>query len=96
MFHGSDNFLDTPGGQAADALKHPWLELTDEKLKTHDLGKNKDAMRKWNQKRKLKRVYNAVVASNRMKNLLEGVKSAAGAEAEAEVTVNEDVGAEHV
>jgi len=41
-------------------------------------------MKRWNHKRKLKKVMNAVVAANRMSKLLGGLKKAAAIEAEAE------------
>jgi len=62
---------------AAQALKHPWLELNEAELNKRSLNKNLAEMRRWNQKRKLKRVYNVVMASVRMKLLIEGIKKGA-------------------
>lgn len=58
--------------------------LSESELQSRDLQKNQAAMKRWNHKRKLKKVMNAVVAANRMSMLLGGLKKAAAIEAEAE------------
>jgi serine/threonine protein kinase len=62
---------------AEQALRHPWLELSEADLMSRDLHKNQEAMKRWNHKRKLRRVYHAVIASNRMKNLLNSIRQGA-------------------
>ena len=65
--------------QAGEALKHPWLMLSDAALQRRDLHKSQAAMKRWNRKRKLKKVFHTVVAANRMHTLLGGLKKAAAA-----------------
>ena len=60
--------------------------LSESELQSRDLQKNQAAMKRWNHKRKLKKVMNAVVAANRMSMLMGGLKKAAAIEAEAEAT----------
>jgi hypothetical protein len=70
--------------QADEALKHPWLMLSDAALQRRDLHKSHAAMKRWNRKRKLKKVFHTVVAANRMHTLLGGLKKAAAIEVEAQ------------
>ena len=67
------------------ALAHPWLGKSAEELAARNLDGNLAELRKYQATRKLKAGVRAVVAINRMKNLL-GAVSAAAAECEAEDT----------
>lgn len=58
--------------------------LSEAELQSRDLHKNQAAMKRWNHKRKLKKVFNTVVAANRMSTLLGGLKKAAAIEVQAQ------------
>jgi len=62
---------------AEEALQHPWIALSEEELISRDLKANQIALRRYLQKRKLKRVYNAVIATNRMKMLIGSITKGA-------------------
>jgi len=76
---------------AEEALRHPWLELSMTDLMSRDLHKNQEAMKRWNHKRKLRRVYHAVIASNRMKNLLNSIRQGAKESAKQEEEASKEV-----
>jgi len=78
---------------AEEALQHPWIALSEDELVSRDLKANQLALKKYLQKRKLKRVYNAVIATNRMKMLLGGIKKGAEAAAAEEAAESANKGA---
>ncbi len=54
---------------AREALRHPWVGVSAAALKAQELARSKAVVRRWQRRRTLRRVYFAVVASNRMRRL---------------------------
>jgi serine/threonine protein kinase len=59
------------------ALAHPWLKTADSELAARNLDSNLAELRKYQATRKLRAGVKAVIAINRMKNLIGGIKEAA-------------------
>mmetsp|Transcript_7741 Transcript_7741/g.8449 ORF Transcript_7741/g.8449 Transcript_7741/m.8449 type:complete len:383 (-) Transcript_7741:100-1248(-) len=59
------------------ALAHPWLNRSAKELEARNLDSNLAALRKYQATRKLKAGVKAIMAVNRMKNLMGGLKEAA-------------------
>ena len=67
---------------AAEALAHPWIGREGRVLSQVDLGKNLVEFRKFNAKRKFKSGVHAVMAHNKLKNMMSAIRQGA-ADAEA-------------
>ncbi|GMH48234.1 hypothetical protein TrRE_jg1956 [Triparma retinervis] len=64
----------------ADAVSHPWMGRDKRILSGQDLAKNLQQFKRFNAKRKFKAGVKTVMAHNRMKNLMEGLRAAADEE----------------
>merc|ERR1712183_853535 len=51
---------------AEDALQHTWFQDTSTSLSTHDLGKSKDNLKKFQKNKRFKAAANAIIISNRL------------------------------
>ena len=60
----------------AEALQHGWITKPDRALSGVDLGKNLAEFKRFNAKRKFKAGVKAVIATNKMKGLMEALKEA--------------------
>jgi len=60
-----------------EAINHPWLKKDSRKLSSIDLHKNLEEFKRFNAKRKFKGSVKAVMANNKMKNLLKAARSGA-------------------
>ena len=60
----------------AEAVSHPWMGRDKRILSGQDLSKNLQEFKRFNAKRKFKSGVRTVMAHNRMKNLMEGLRSA--------------------
>lgn len=56
---------------ANQLLEHPWIKAGDDVLAHTDLTKSIDTLKKFNRKRKFKAAADAIIASNRMRNILD-------------------------
>ena len=62
---------------AREAMRHPWFLKDDSSLMEHNLEQSLKQFKSWNAKRKFKGAVKAVMSANKIKKLINGMKSAA-------------------
>ena len=62
---------------AREAMRHPWFLKDESSLMEHNLEQSLKQFKSWNAKRKFKGAVKAVMSANKIKKLINGMKSAA-------------------